>query len=766
MQTHAWSAGLASVCVLIAACGGGGGENATPPTELPASVTISGPSTSEVLDSAQFTSDATHTGTGISYLWDFGDGNSSADARPTHRYSKPGHYEVTLTLGNEAGASRSTTTRVVVGQFSNVKGSVCSEPGEFGWCWQRPRPTGNTMHDTHFLDSSVGWAVGESGLILKTTDGGAHWSGQHSGVSTRLVQVRFANASVGWALGDTGAILKTNDGGATWAAQASGIVGGYGFYGQVLSVFSSSTAIIVNPYGGTRVTVDGGENWTTSVINPTLVTPSGTLWSLGYYDVIKSVDFGKTSTPGFERPPYPFALEQMSFADDLHGWIAGKDLSVSYPGTTRLWRTTDGGASWQALAPGGLIATASISYLKFRSATHGWLVAENKVYRSTDAGSTWTPIALPSDLPSYYWLYSADAIDADTFSLTIQGAAYLTSDGGASWSLLKIPEESPYETPRLQVVERDTLWLHYFQRSYRSSDRGATWQRIFGADMQDTNDGLRSVWFFDAKKGMALSSSGSILDTENGGVSWERRTLTTTPTYGLGRLQFASATTGWLLSEQQGIYKSTDGGKSWWSPLTSLNLQVLSDFHFLDENQGWTVSRSGDVYRSSDGGQIWDKQASLAYWMNGLRFATPSVGVVVGSGGIIARTSDGGAHWSLRPSGVTQDLRRVVFVGASTGWAIGDYGTVIKTTDGGLTWTRVPVSATASLYDVAFADAQHGWIVGDNGTVLATSDGGLTWAPQRSGTLNALYSAHFVDARTGWIAGNHRSIIATATGGQ
>ncbi len=48
-----------------------------------------------------------------SYLWEFGDGNESMDANPTHVYGTSGTFEVTLTAYNDCGESTSTTTVVI-----------------------------------------------------------------------------------------------------------------------------------------------------------------------------------------------------------------------------------------------------------------------------------------------------------------------------------------------------------------------------------------------------------------------------------------------------------------------------------------------------------------------------------------------------------------------------------------------------------------------------------------------------------------------------
>ncbi len=45
----------------------------------------------------------TSTGTNLAYLWDFGDGTTSTEANPTHQFTAPGTYRVTLTVSNELG---------------------------------------------------------------------------------------------------------------------------------------------------------------------------------------------------------------------------------------------------------------------------------------------------------------------------------------------------------------------------------------------------------------------------------------------------------------------------------------------------------------------------------------------------------------------------------------------------------------------------------------------------------------------------------------
>jgi PKD repeat protein len=54
------------------------------------------------------------TGSGLSYHWDFGDGNTSNVQDPLHTYATPNTYNVTCTITNAAGCSRTANYTIVV----------------------------------------------------------------------------------------------------------------------------------------------------------------------------------------------------------------------------------------------------------------------------------------------------------------------------------------------------------------------------------------------------------------------------------------------------------------------------------------------------------------------------------------------------------------------------------------------------------------------------------------------------------------------------
>jgi len=90
------------------------------------------------------------------------------------------------------------------GPLNTAPASTSPAPVATTWT-QEHSGTNEVLGSVTFTDPSHGWAVGDSPLILATTDGGATWtkqhSGQHSGTSEYLESVTFTDPSHGWAVG-------------------------------------------------------------------------------------------------------------------------------------------------------------------------------------------------------------------------------------------------------------------------------------------------------------------------------------------------------------------------------------------------------------------------------------------------------------------------------------------------------------------------------------------------------------------------------------
>ena len=110
-----------------------------------------------------------------------------------------------------------------------------------------PAPSGKTI-----------WRIGQAGQIQRSTDSGATWSIQPSGVVTDLIAGSAYSDQVCWLVGRNGTILRTINGGATWQklASPSNV--------DLLGVFSinADSATITDAAGRAFETTTGGSHWT------------------------------------------------------------------------------------------------------------------------------------------------------------------------------------------------------------------------------------------------------------------------------------------------------------------------------------------------------------------------------------------------------------------------------------------------------------------------------------------------------------------------
>jgi hypothetical protein len=121
--------------------------------------------------------------------------------------------------------------------------------------------------DPHFIPAPGGnviWRVGVKGLIEFSSDGGAKWKRQNSGVDVPLNAGSAPSSAVCWVVGRAGTILLTIDGGAHWTRVVSPLSADL----SVIHAADALHATIWDVAKGVNVaTSDGGVTWT-SVVKP------------------------------------------------------------------------------------------------------------------------------------------------------------------------------------------------------------------------------------------------------------------------------------------------------------------------------------------------------------------------------------------------------------------------------------------------------------------------------------------------------------------
>jgi photosystem II stability/assembly factor-like uncharacterized protein len=197
--------------------------------------------------------------------------------------------------------------------------------------------------------SPAGTGAAGAGQAGTAAAGAACSSPERAAVETSSLNgMQFVSPTQGWAVGqDT--ILATTDGGAHWATQLSGNLNltSVDFISARDGWAAGATSLLA--------TTDGGAHWAP------LPEPCP----------IRSVHFISPST---------------GFAVAGGRELGGEDPSVPLAGGVVL-ATSDGGRSWHQIA-----APADAQTVCFSDPVHGWLGADGLLYRTSNAGRSWTAL--------------------------------------------------------------------------------------------------------------------------------------------------------------------------------------------------------------------------------------------------------------------------------------------------------------------------------------------------------------------------------------
>jgi photosystem II stability/assembly factor-like uncharacterized protein len=104
-------------------------------------------------------------------------------------------------------------------------GILCHYTGG-SWTLDQTNPSGN-YNGICFVESNKGWAVGSK--IIQTVDG-QNWALQTNPDHANdrgMNDVFFSNSNEGWIIGERGLIMHTTNGGATWTVEAEGVTNNY-----------------------------------------------------------------------------------------------------------------------------------------------------------------------------------------------------------------------------------------------------------------------------------------------------------------------------------------------------------------------------------------------------------------------------------------------------------------------------------------------------------------------------------------------------------
>ncbi|MBI5021645.1 MAG: T9SS type A sorting domain-containing protein [Ignavibacteriales bacterium] len=561
-----------------------------------------------------------------------------------------------------------------------------SQPAYPQWEWQSPKPQGNTLFNVQFVDTSNGWAVGEFGTIIHTSNGGINWTGQEYGRTDDILCFCMISATTSWAVGDNGIILFTSDGGENWTEQQSGISTGL----NSVTFLDALNGWAVGDQETILHTTDGGINWS-----------------------IQRQILGQIS------------INSVIFLSSTNGWAVGSK--------GRLFGTTDGGATWTSQVVGSSMTT--YLHITFADAHLGFIAGSNgRLYRTDNGGTSWNPISTTESvnfnrvhmLNNFIGWIAGDG-----------GKILRTVNGGLSWSSSTIASG---ENLNGLSHTGNYLWaVGEYGKIMKSTNNGISWINL------DSGQRLSINWISlsSNNSGTAVGQEGLLLRTTNNGSTWQQISSPTPALSSFG-VSIIDETHGCAVGEEGNILRTTDGVT--WLKQTTPTAHTLFGIDFANESDGWIVGGdqynfTGIILRTTNGGADWSIQnSSIPHMVYGISFVTPLIGWVVGDFGIIYHTTNGGTSWSPQASGINTVLYSCTFTDQNNGWAVGDSGKILHTSNGGATWTQQNSATNVILFAIANNGPNELIAVGDLGTILHTTNGGEHWYSEYSRTLYPLYS--------------------------
>ena len=308
---------------------------------------------------------------------------------------------------------------------------------------------GNSVHDRlFFLNENMGFIAGYRRFLKMTLDGGTTWSGisipstlMSSGED--VTDIEFVNANVGFVVTSNGNVLKTTDQCQTWTKielQASN------YQIEELKFVDENIGFAVGPLGQIYRTADQGLTWTLTDTDAGILydirSIDGTLYAVGSSrSLVTSSDLGVTWSP-VKTVSYGTGgstFTRMYAVTKLNGQIivAGENGDI--------YKSTNAAnTSWAPLySPifGGMVTTG----FQFSNANKGVMVGagttQSSIYYTENGGYQWQRKAIAGS--SFY--KSLDVKSDGKALVTGQSGYVTTTDFGQTWTtILPIQISSAY----------------------------------------------------------------------------------------------------------------------------------------------------------------------------------------------------------------------------------------------------------------------------------------------------------------------------------
>jgi protocatechuate 3,4-dioxygenase beta subunit len=450
------------------------------------------------------------------------------------------------------------------------------------------------------------------------------------------------------------------------------------------------------------------------------------------------------------------------------------------PGNTGIWKSTDGGASWNDTTA-GISTTAAFSDVVLDPTDPQTLYAAvgapggdsaNGIYKTTDGGGTWT---VAGNLPT-----GATDQHLGRISIALAPSAHLTLYAAIAAS---------------GKVDFSTLPFGKLYEMMKSTDGGATWSKLtstpeyFGSyigpepDFFGDYDNTLAVDPGNANVVYAGGGEGGFIKTTNGGATWsDAGGSVGVDHHGIG----FDASGRLLVGMDQGIWRQTTAGSTSFTDINgNLNTIQFSGIatHPFNPDIAWGGSQDNGTERfnnalswtelaGGDGGHVRvdPVNPNTVYYGADYDALSPTT-----QGSVFFRSDNNGATWTAKEMGLNLSQPGNFYVPfvidpAHSNRLLQGTSQVYESNNRGDNWTALGSFVFPDIIDaigVAPTDINTVYATAKGGRLFVTTNHGTTWVERDPVAANAdlRYKGLFVDPTNANIAYVTATNYSDVTGG-
>ncbi len=421
-----------------------------------------------------------------------------------------------------------------------------------------------------------------------------------------------------------------------------------------------------------------------------------------------------------------------------------------------IFRSTDAGATWSptnisyggaSMHGFGAMEDNPITGVVLAAATDG-------VYRSTDAGATWTKVQTGGNYSDVKWkpgdanrVYIAKGRDP-FFNFQTNNGVRVSTDGGLTFALVGSgqPAGALIGKTRLAVTPADpsVIYAHYSNANnfqtlgvYRSTDDGATWSLRSSVNQTASQGWYNLAIAADPNNVDGLVSGGTpFYRSTDGGLTYDEKTHPLVPGGNAG-------TPHW------------DIHGAAYEPGSTTNVWVLSD---------------GGPWRSTNDGATWNERRAglVTFQFYDICVAQSDEFFTMGGAqdnGIPGRT---GLDTWFQTTFTADGMVCNITPGNGNVYAESQFGNHIKSTNFGQTWSAINTGITGTGYWVTPVDQDQNLgrhlYTGTNAGIFRTTSGGSSWENVGAHTARWI-SISPVDGNVVWTVSNTLGVWVTTDDG-